>query len=873
MSCWKRWVLMFAIGHIVCACSASGASDSSSVGERAIQSLTAELVISPEIPVEAPVALPRSPGSQIAGPIAAGTRNSLAVWLEYASGQTFFRIFAARIARGGTLLDPAGIALGFTATSFSGDLADNVAVGFDGTNYLVTWGDVRNQATAQTDIYAARVSQDGVVLDPGGFPVAHSPDYDAMPAISFDGTHYLVAWQSFEHYGNLDFDSNLYAARVSPAGTVLDATPILISDAPEGPVNVQLVFDGQNHWAVWYVQASAPINAVALPTRAARISPSGVVLDPAGIEVGAGSEPHVAFDGTHVLVAWSEFPYSAFGQFLNRDGSVFGQRFPIATTDVQSLSALAFDGANYLAAFWRLGATNETKFVRVSPSGVPLDSTPLPLFESLNSRPPHLTFNGSDYVAVSTVVNPGAGDTDAYGIRISPAGIAEAPGSFVVSRGVNRQIAPAIATANRQNAMLVWSDIRDSEGVLGGAYGVRISGHTVLDAPAHYFGTSFGTQDELPSSPSVASDGENYLVAWSMTVDALGEDVVAARVSADGTVLDPGLIVVARTSEIEQHPHVAFGAGNYLVVWDSTRFEQRIDFHGNPTTVTVRELKAKRISPAGVVLDSAPLAPGAPLDPAIAFIRSSTKAGAEGTFILVGPGGESGGSVFANLFSSAGFSLGGVTVSPFSYDGTVALKPAIASDGNQALVVWQQGPSYQSTPRGDIYGARITADGTVLDPNGILIAATDAFEASPAVTFNGRHFLAAWAVSADYRDLGVRGAWISSAGKVLESGVPLLPAGSPIHSLALASHADGRTVLAYSRFSPAPEHVTDRVFFHDLTCLTAADCLKDPVPSCQIAHGTNSGRWAVVALSALLLLVTRIRARTRAAQSAFPADS
>ena len=59
-------------------------------------------------------------------------------------------------------------------------------VGWDNTNFLVTWEDQRNQVAffdARTDIYAARVSESGVVLDPAAFPIIAGPDAETTAAI------------------------------------------------------------------------------------------------------------------------------------------------------------------------------------------------------------------------------------------------------------------------------------------------------------------------------------------------------------------------------------------------------------------------------------------------------------------------------------------------------------------------------------------------------------------------------------------------------------------------------------------------------------------------------------------------------------------
>src|SRR5213596_81702 len=48
------------------------------------------------------------------------------------------------------------------------------------------------------------------------------------------------------------------------------------------------------------------------------------------------------------------------------------------------------------------------------------------------------------------------------------------------------------------------------------------------------------------------------------------------------------------------------------------------------------------------------------------------------------------------------------------------LKPSIAFDGTNYLVVWQDGRFYSSNGY-EIYGARVSQDGNVLDPAGIAI--------------------------------------------------------------------------------------------------------------------------------------------------------
>ncbi len=60
------------------------------------------------------------------------------------------------------------------------------AVAWDGVNFVVAWEDQRNQANffdARSDIYAARVDVNGLVLDPNAFPLANAPEPECYPTL------------------------------------------------------------------------------------------------------------------------------------------------------------------------------------------------------------------------------------------------------------------------------------------------------------------------------------------------------------------------------------------------------------------------------------------------------------------------------------------------------------------------------------------------------------------------------------------------------------------------------------------------------------------------------------------------------------------
>src|SRR5439155_10693434 len=68
---------------------------------------------------------------------------------------------------------------------------------------------------------------------------------------------------------------------------------------------------------------------------------------------------------------------------------------------------------------------------------------------------------------------------------------------------------------------------------------------------------------------AVAFDGTDWLVVWSDDRNSLwnGTDIYAARIAADGTVLDPDGFFVSAASGDQYSPVVAFDGQDFVVAW------------------------------------------------------------------------------------------------------------------------------------------------------------------------------------------------------------------------------------------------------------------------------------------------------------------
>jgi MYXO-CTERM domain-containing protein len=176
------------------------------------------------------------------------------------------------------------------------DLPD---IASNGVGYLVAWEQLAGPPN-YSDIYVARVSRDGDVLDMGGFPAVDRPDSQEAPAVSSDGQNYLVLWHDSHEVDHAD----IHAVRIGSDGALLDTGSIRLSDARRGDYEPAATFDGENYVVMWSRNALglATGNIVALALR-----PDGELVDTlGGTEMELGRHPTLATTtGGMSLAAWS----------------------------------------------------------------------------------------------------------------------------------------------------------------------------------------------------------------------------------------------------------------------------------------------------------------------------------------------------------------------------------------------------------------------------------------------------------------------------------------------------------------------------------------------------------------------------------------
>jgi M6 family metalloprotease-like protein len=313
---------------------------------------------------------------------------------------------------------------------------------FDGTNYMVVWGDFRN---GKAQVYGARVSSTGVVLDPSGIYIADGSPSD----IGFDGTNYLVLWSEIQ---NGVYTGTFFGTRLSTAGTVLDSSGIMIAQGG----SASLAFDGTNYMVVWNSWYPDPEDIYA-----ARIAPDGTVLDPGGVPLiaGVGSQfsVSIAFGGGNYFIVWNDFQQSTgiaktLGSRMTLDGKLIDGSGVLILNDFSD-AKIVYQGSNFLTF---LNSGNSIIGVRIDMLGNILDTNPLLLATNVagvSSNP--AAFNG-----VNTLMVWSGNDGYNHGTYISPSGIILNTNPILISLTHSRVSSPAVVNGNNR-LLVVWPDWRN----------------------------------------------------------------------------------------------------------------------------------------------------------------------------------------------------------------------------------------------------------------------------------------------------------------------------------------------------------------------------------------------------------------------------
>lgn len=616
---------------------------------------------------------------------------------------------------------------------------NSAAVAFDGTNYLVVW--LENHpypSTTSYDIMGAQVrASDGVLLDPGGFLLyaGVSAMTPSGPDVAFDGTRFLLVWQ---------MGGDIQAERVSITGGVIGAR-FVVSSAAGTQSSPSIACRANECLAVWSDGRTAPASTIGTRIDTA----TGTVRDPIGLVFAASSgATAVATDGTDYLVAWGTATGERATRVRESDGAPLDTTPLMLSAASSSSSAMAFAGGSYVVG-WDTGTTALAARIRPS-DGMILDATPVTLSPSVGTEVSlTATSTGADSAFAWSVPNPTDFDVRGTIMRSSDGTLVNAAG-FTIAGGTGDQGLYALTAGPAGQMLAVVNDGRLA------ARRVSTVDGSALDASS----IPVGVMANEERTPATASDGTNHLVVW---VDSRVSParIYGARVMPNGTPIDAPARAISDGAAVVGAPAVAYGAGEYLVVWQDSR-GATIDVYG-----------ARVRASDGVLLDTTSLliftATGSQTKPSVAF---------DGTnFVTTWD--DSRGTPYSVNVRPADGSVTNPLGAPLS--GTSGRNPAITCNPATCLVAWRTSASV-------VQAVRI-AGGSVLDATPLAVAPNEDLGRVDVAT-DGTDFLVTYDV------LGSGFYYLLTARRV-SSSTGTVGAAMTIHSSAAVNTPDSDWAVAY----------------------------------------------------------------------------
>jgi hypothetical protein len=739
--------------------------------------LSAELPIGVEFPIDEYIKYVPEPYWQSKPACGFDGTDYLVAWLDLRNGG-YSSIYCARVAEDGEVLDPAGIAV--TPPRYG---QGRPAIGFDGTKYLLVWH-------WEGNIYGAGVGQNGDVLDYGGKIVFSGTTDQYSPVLAYDDENYLMVWED-----GSGSDINIYGSRIDTSGTALDPSGIAISTESEWQTQPAIAFADTTFLVTWVDERSAIVQEI----YGARVTTQGTVLDPAGILIATSlpfdtivhASPSVSFGGADWLCVYQKNDNNGndpnvYGRRIAATGTIIDSFLISNASNTQSRPRITFDGTNYLAIWQdtRPGSNyKEIYGTRITPTGTVLEPSGIPISTmQWDQSYAELATGGTACLAVWQ--DHRLGDTnndppDIYGARVNFSGTVLDPNGICLSTASNQQYRPSCAF-DGTNYLVVWEDFRNWEGALDrtqpDVYGARITPQgSNIDSLGILIAPQLSDPD-YPLNPVVAFDGTNYLVVWEDWIGG-NSDVLGRRVSTSGAVIGSE-ISICTTSTWQRMPDVVFGDANYLTVWMKNGY----DVYG------------ARVSSEGAVLDPEgfPIRQG----PGYLYGTYSPSVAFDGTNYLVAWTEDvsgTGNDIRASRVDSNGTVL---DLIPVCSESNTQAFPSLSFDGTNYLAAWHdnRGGSY------GIYAARITPAGAVVDTNGILISGSGLH---PEIVYNGTDFIIVWQTGDYGTGSDIRGAQVNSALVILDTFFISKSSGDQLYP-SLAPGSGDEMLAVYSGWRESP---------------------------------------------------------------------
>ncbi len=276
-------------------------------------------------------------------------------------------------------------------------IGSSASVATNGANIIGVWKDFRRSTGAiDGDVYAALL--DAGIAASGQFPVVVTARWQGPSAIASSATEAFVVWNERVGDGG---KTSLFGARFDPAGVRLDTTPRVIASSVVASAPPAITFDGTNYVVAWTESAQSQIGA-ATSIVAQAFTRDGSAIG-SQFRVQGPFSPALGSNGSSALLV---FTYPDGRGLTGVLMSNTNNQIPFNTYGYATVIGVA--GSDYLVVYTEGAETcqvicypdkRDISGIRVSGSGVVLDATPIAIANGPKDQTfPHVASNGTDFL-------------------------------------------------------------------------------------------------------------------------------------------------------------------------------------------------------------------------------------------------------------------------------------------------------------------------------------------------------------------------------------------------------------------------------------------------------------------------------------------
>jgi len=722
----------------------------------------------------------------------------------------------------------------------------NPDVATNGNLFLVVW----QNRVPSGEIYAARVSAGGALLEQTLIPIVVAPRRGERPRVVWTGELFMVLWTNV---------GEIRATKISAEGQVVGEELI------GGGLDPSMSCAATRCLMVWGIGFGGFGFGPGMSRVAARLFdthgnqlPELAALPPF---TGALPTPRSAASGSGFLVTWQQFnpnespKVKLYSAAVSLDGRVDNVQVIATENNALKQHAVASDGSSYFVT-WALftGSLNRIEGVKIDGAGNPTGGTKVLDSSGFVGSMVNLVRVSGGYLVFITLSSDLRDELFAF--RITAEGGVLDPAPVLLTTGLDLEIS---AAANGTKVLLV---VRRTVAPTGkpDIYAALVDGESRTMQEPFVVSRSAAAQ----VSPALASDGERVVAVWSESSPAPSQIRTAAFLP-NGLPTDAQTIQSSALDQI--NPAIAFNGRDFLVAWSE----------GSPA-----KIMAKRLDRLGEPVERSEIVLSSNGCPSLG--SSVAVASDGGDFVVAWQQCSSSHQLFAAQITDGGVSaprlvaessslleLRGLAWGGERYLVTwVQLKPVdlpicdincisprlLATRLNRATEVLDATPltlpGFVELPAfsplvwegayfvslswvgATIYATRVSPSGEVLAP--VVIARTQRTPSSLAVTSDGSSLGLTWAEpgSSGFGDI-----WMSRTGSEVPSWPPFPVAGSADDELApsVAAVGPGTFALAYQRVAHEPAYGSANRVFVRIVNGCAAPKIDSISPDKEIVAG------------------------------------